>query len=514
MRLNRINLDREEEEENEDNDIKEEKEEEEDEVEDEEKGQKKEEIEEVEVEGEGEGERERERDGEGEGEGEREGEENEEEEDVQEENEYDDSHNGKMMGKSAYQKERPKRGLKIPNLKNIQNIKSNKPLLKRIICIIIILVSFLIIVNIIIAIVKKIRNKNTNGINEQLKLINNLDKEKFEKIKNYLFEQYNSNGEVNLNKFQVESIEQKEYNTKDTGLTSIHISTSLSENRIQDVIIHLSSAIQHMSSASFLHIHIMNTDNFTLETFSKLMGMVHKINNNTEIIIYNAQQSKSDFKMRDDKADSFKKEYARLYALKAVKNTPKLIMLNIDNIMVEKDLSELFEMDLNDIYVRGVPEAPGLRYKVDWMDNYLFDKSDYINGDVILVNLEFCQREDFYNKAMELNNNDFYSKVEDPVQDIINVIMRKKITFLNLKYNKYNFYENSDDKNDETKWYPCAAESIKYGEKSNHFYTKEELLAADSDPFIINYVWDIQTNKKPKKYEEEKETYAKLNGFI
>jgi hypothetical protein len=39
-------------------------------------------------------------------------------------------------------------------------------------------------------------------------------------------------------------------------------------------------------------------------------------------------------------------------------------------------------------------------------------------------------------------------------------------------------------------------------------------LSSDSDPFIINYSWDIQLNKKPKKYEEQKEIYSKLNGFI
>ena len=189
-----------------------------------------------------------------------------------------------MMGKAAFQKEKPKKILKLPNLKNIQNIKSNKPLLKKIICIVVIFISFLIVVNIIMAIVRKIRGRGASGMNEELKILNSLDKDKLEKVKNYLFELYNTNHEVNLNKFQVENIEQKEYSAKDTGLTNIHISTSLSENRIQDVIIHLTSAIQKMSSSSFLHIHIMSTDNFTLETFSKLMSMAHKTNNNTEII--------------------------------------------------------------------------------------------------------------------------------------------------------------------------------------------------------------------------------------
>ena len=43
--------------------------------------------------------------------------------------------------------------------------------------------------------------------------------------------------------------------------------------------------------------------------------------------------------------------------------------------------------------------------------------------------------------------------MENPVQDLINVLMKKKIEFLDVKYNKINFYENSVDRYDETKWY-------------------------------------------------------------
>ena len=494
MRLNRVKLDREEEEEDEkeDYDTKEEKEEEDEEEDDEEKGQRKEKKEE---------------------EGE---EEDEEVEDDQEENEYDDDHHGKMMGRATSQKEKSKRTIKMPNIKIIKDLKQNKSLLKKIIYIVLVIIVFLIVLNVILAIVRKIKKKNkkVEGENDESKLLNGLDAERFNKLKEYLSMQYNSNGEININKFHVESINQKEYTTPDAGLTSIHISTALSDSCIQDVIIHLSAAIQHMSPSTFLHIHLMNTGNFTLETFSKLMNMVQKINNNTEIIVYNAQQSKTDFKMREDKFALFSHEYARLYALKAVKNIQKLIMLNINNVMVERDLKQLYNIEVNEIYLRGLPEVPHIRYKVEWMDNYLYDKSHFVNGDVLLVNLELCQREDFYNKAMELNNNEFYNKVEDPVQDIINVLMRKKIEFFEPKFNKINFYENPDDKNDESKWYPWVSEAFKYGEKNNHFYSKEDLLAADGDPFIINYVWEAQLGKKPKKYEEEKETFAKLNGFI
>jgi len=504
MRLNRVKLDREEEEEDEkeDYDTKEEKEEEDEEEEDEEKGHSKKRKERKKTKEEGEGEEE--------------GEEDEEVEDNQEENEYDDNHHGKMMGRAAFQKEKPKKAIKMPNLKNIKDLKQNKSLIKKIIYIVLVIIAFLIVFNVILAIVRKIKKKNkkVEGENDEAKLLNSMDAERFNKVKEYLSMQYNSNGEINLNKFQVESINQKEYTTPDAGLTSIHISTALSDSCIQDVITHLSAAIQHMSPSTFLHIHLMNTGNFTLETFSKLMNMVQKTNNNTEIIVYNAQQSKTDFKMREDKFALFSHEYGRLYALKAIKNVQKIIMLNINNVMVEKDLEQLYNIEMNEIYLRGLPEVPYIRYKVEWMDNYLYDKSHFVNGDVLLVNLELCQKEDFYNKAMELNNNEFYTKVEDPVQDIVNVLMRKKIEFFEPKFNKINFYENPDDKNDESKWYPWVSEAFKYGEKNNHFYSKEDLLSADGDPFIINYVWEAQLGKKPKKYEEEKETFAKLNGFI
>ena len=108
-------------------------------------------------------------------------------------------------------------------------------------------------------------------------------------------------------------------------------------------------------------------------------------------------------------------------------------MLNLDNLLVEKDLAELYQIDMNDIYTRGITEVPNLRYRLDWMDNYLYDKSHYINCDVLLVNLELCQKDDLYTEAHELNNNDFYNKVEDPVQDILNVVIKKKIEFIHPK---------------------------------------------------------------------------------
>ena len=91
--------------------------------------------------------------------------------------------------------------------------------------------------------------------------------------------------------------------------------------------------------------------------------------------------------------------------------------------------------------------------------------------------------------------------------------MRKKIEFFHPRYNKISFYEANEDRSNEGKWYPWVVETLKQGEKNNHFYSREELLEADNDPVIIHYAWEKQLNKTVKKYEDDLLNYAKLAGL-
>lgn len=340
------------------------------------------------------------------------------------------------------------------------------------------------------------------------------DDEDDDKIGEALKNIYNNIGEINIMKFSEEQINKKSYFIPDsTNLTHIHINLGFSENNINTVLKHLSSALYHSSKSTFLHIHMMDADTFHYSSMKKLKNMILKINNNTEVIVYNASQAISDFKIREDSIPKFLKDYAKLAAFKLIKNVQKIIFLDTENCMVQKDLTDLYNLDLTDIYGRGVPEVPSLKNQVDWLDKYLFDKSHYMNGGVVLINLGLCQEDGFYGKAKQLNNDEFYTKTEEPAQDILNVLMRKKIEFFNPKFNKINYYENPEDKSDETKWYSWVIETLKIGEKYNHFYTKEDLIKADNDPYIIHYAWEKQLNKTVKKYEEDKSFYANLLGI-
>ena len=355
-------------------------------------------------------------------------------------------------------------------------------------------------------------NQSNNENKEEKKEEENPDKER---ISNDLKDKYNQDGYLNINKFLTENILKQEYKLeeiKNQKPNKIHINVAFKDVEINTYLKHISSILNKADKdKTFLHIHMMDAGEFNFDSFQKISKMLNNINNFTEIIVYNANPALKDFNIRPDTLEKFGTDYAKLYAFKILKDIQKIIFLDSDDIMVQKDLSELYELKMDDIYARGIAEEPGLKNtQMDWYDKYIMDKSHYINGGVMLINLELCQRDNIYEKAIELNNNEFYMKTESPMQDILNVLLRKKIEFFHPKYNKINFYENPSDKDDESKWYTFMQQTIKLGEKNNHIYTKEELLEADGDPTIVHYYLDKSLDKTIIKYEEEKKEYAKL----
>ena len=376
----------------------------------------------------------------------------------------------------------------------------------------IVIISLIIIILLMIIILLVKRNKNTD---EELSNINSIQQNNsgLSSSNNNKKEKYEQDGYLNINKFWKENVLKQEYKTEEylQKPNQIHINIGFTDININTYIKHIASILHKAEQdKTYLHLHMMDAGELNVDTLKKLFTMVNNINNSTEIIVYNANPALKEFNIQADKLDKFATDYAKLYALKILKDIKKIIFLDADDIMVQKDLAELYELKMDDLYARGIAEEPSLKGSMEWYDEYILDKSHYINGGVMLINLELCQRDNLYSKAVELNNNNLYTKSECPMQDILNVLMRKKIEFFHPKFNKINFYENPVDRDNESKWYEYMQQTLKLGEKNNHLYTKEELLEADENPVIIHYYWDKALEKVIVKYEEDKKEYAKL----
>ena len=153
------------------------------------------------------------------------------------------------------------------------------------------------------------------------------------------------------------------------------------------------------------------------------------------------------------------------------KELDKCIYLDAD-ICVNKDLSELFNIDMKDNFIAGVLDA---KYFFSEVKNYkklnLSLQKQYINTGMLLINLKQIRKNNMTQKLSELSKGHYNTQN----QDLLNSACYNKIIILPPKYN--------------------AMVSIL---KENHpllreLYKEEDIIEAKDSPYIINY----SSKKKP-----------------
>ncbi|MBR1617324.1 glycosyltransferase family 8 protein [bacterium] len=111
-------------------------------------------------------------------------------------------------------------------------------------------------------------------------------------------------------------------------------------------------------------------------------------------------------------------------------NLDKIIYLDSD-IIVQKDLSQLYNIDLKDNYAAVVKDMVGIKAK--GLDEVVGVK-DYFNSGVMLLNLDLIRKDNLKDKLIKL-------KLESPKtwtrmdQDVLNYAFGDKTILLEVKYN-------------------------------------------------------------------------------
>jgi lipopolysaccharide biosynthesis glycosyltransferase/glycosyltransferase involved in cell wall biosynthesis len=165
--------------------------------------------------------------------------------------------------------------------------------------------------------------------------------------------------------------------------------------------------------------------------------------------------------------------YYRLYITEILKKYNKCIYLDCD-IIVNSDLTELYDIDLSDYYIAGVPAAAyrlepnGNKKLCDILNIPSIDH--YTNAGILVFNIEKIRKEIKQSYLLSLVDSHFPSQD----QDIINKVFYKGIKRIPLKYNAMVKYKilGGDARTDS---------------KECQIYTREEIKEARSNPVIIHY---------------------------
>ena len=117
----------------------------------------------------------------------------------------------------------------------------------------------------------------------------------------------------------------------------------------------------------------------------------------------------------------------------------RIIYLDND-ILVFKDLTEMYQLSFNDSYVLG-----NLDMLFNGLD-YLGIKSDkYINGGVLLLNLDKIRKDKKHIDIIEMGVN--HQNLKNHDQTVINYVLYPNINLLPFKYGVFNFQSESDIEN-------------------------------------------------------------------
>jgi len=185
--------------------------------------------------------------------------------------------------------------------------------------------------------------------------------------------------------------------------------------------------------------------------------------------------------------------YARLFIPTICQQFKYVLYMDVDMIC-NLDVAEIFNYDLADNYIAGVPdlelEADRALYESSRnfvKENYDLDlHNSYINSGLLLFNIERWNTLNLLQQAINLLHNNSY---QCPDQDVINIICKDKLYVLSQKYNLlYGVYLNTRIRNNLDN-----LQKSKYA--FNLFKEFEFLISQDNK--IIHY--NVDKHLKPWK---------------
>jgi len=214
----------------------------------------------------------------------------------------------------------------------------------------------------------------------------------------------------------------------------------------------IQSLLNNIRESTFYEIYVL--DGGLSNKNKKKIEKFKEINNNFSINFINMEIESEKFnKIKLDDKRFSKAVYFRLAIPKLFKNKyEKIIFLDCD-LAIETDLSKMYNLDLKDNIVAGVPDI-GIRYfynknekRIQYYKDIGFTPKtikSYVNAGVMMWNLkEFVKHKDYEDKLIKFFSLHEICYLND--QDAINSTFFGKIKILEPKWNLQILWDNKEE---------------------------------------------------------------------
>lgn len=207
----------------------------------------------------------------------------------------------------------------------------------------------------------------------------------------------------------------------------IHVLMNMNNKYIYPTLVSINSALKNANkNKTTLVYHILCPNDIRRSNLKKIKSLLNIYPNNLVIIIYSMGNLFNSYKRNRFSEVTFYRLLSPIFI-----PLEKIIYLDSD-ILVFKDLDEMYNLSFNNNYVLGILDY--LSYGTDYLG---LNSEKYINAGVLLINLEKIRSDKKYIEMLymyktfkKLNNND---------QTIINYVLYPNIGKLPPKFGIFNF---------------------------------------------------------------------------
>ena len=313
---------------------------------------------------------------------------------------------------------------------------------------------------------------------------------------------YSKNGYINMNELDIEYYGKSKAENLE-AFNHTHISLCFNEDYHLLASVTIASILKNADSNKFIHLHIIALNDLKFEIMKKVYSLKEKINNNTEFIFYNGKKAEEDFELGAKDSERGIIDYARLLIPELLPNISKVISLDIGDILVEKDLFELYNTDLGYFAYSAVIDP----YPRCFLESIFNHKVKYVNGGVVLLNIEKWREIELYKYVVKmykyvLTKTKFYKPYDDIINDFLPLL---STGFLPLKFNMPEYVNLEDD---QTKIQMVERNCSYYNDK------KYDVIEAEKNVVIRN-LFDNKVYKGEGNdvIKNDWKKYAELTGF-
>lgn len=286
---------------------------------------------------------------------------------------------------------------------------------------------------------------------------------------------------------------------------SLTIAMATDNNYILPTIVTITSALENSDITDFYDYYILLSGTVSESNIEKVMSLEKKYKN-CKINLVDMKNSFSENRVDGHLTTAM---YYRLRLPSILHNKNKCLYMDGD-IIVNKNLKELYNINVDNYYVAGVKDA-GVQRKGQDHANFLGIPTidHYINSGVLLMNLDKMRKDNIekkFNDFMPVINNAGARQVHHD-QDIINAVCFGKILILPFKFNLQVALRNLN--------YDEYMSNNKRNAIFKNCYTFDEWTEGCENPVLIHFVSEKPWKKGKKiKFFSKWMDYAKNTNFF